>query len=515
MAKLWKILALLLVITALVWLTTLWRWQSAQFDPSPADLALNLGILPLALTAALIGTLWAVKRLRSYAAAPTAAPPATQAATPSAQPAATAASERSATVRVLAASTRLRAGSDWNSAHKGIATGECKPGLDAHLKDDDGIAVFTAPMPDLSIEPMADTLPELISGLEKTAPDVWTGYEAPTEMQRALVLLQDATSDLSETLEAQWPVLGMMPPVPRSGAGAPPSLPPCVAIRVGIPARWSPATQQLATRWIEDHFDPLIEAGLKAAGQSRAMASAARPAVQLHVHAVDNAEAFWLLTEQQLRLWNRDKQPGLLLALAADSLVGDGDVAAMSAARELFSGHNQQGRVPGEAAAGLLLASATWPAIEAAEPPMARLAQASLARRDKSADASGRVSPHTLIQAVKDALQGTGLDAGAVQHVTTDADHRASRTGEVYETVQELMPHVDPGEHALRLGMGCGDLGVARLLACAALTATQVRESNAPALVMGAFAAHERLALLVMPAAAPTEAAAPPSAQPA
>ena len=75
-----------------------------------------------------------------------------------------------------------------------------------------------------------------------------------------------------------------------------------------------------------------------------------------------------------------------------------------------------------------------------------------------------------------------------------ECDHRASRAGEVYETLQELLPHLDPGEQALRLGVGCGDLGVARLLACVALTAQQVTESQKPALVLGAFPAFERFA---------------------
>ncbi|MBC7954665.1 MAG: hypothetical protein H7Y33_02175, partial [Cytophagales bacterium] len=348
MAKVWKILALLLVITALVWLTTMWRWQSAQVDPSATDLALTLGVLPLVLTAAFVLTLWAVKGLRSYAVAPPAAV-AAAAATPQAAPAVAAVSERSAHVNVLGSAVQVRAGSSWSSAQSGIATGECKPDLDKQIKDDDGIAVFTAPMPELETDAVADDLAELIAPLAKAKPEAWAGYEAPPEMLRALSLLDMTVASMQEAIEAQWPALSAPPPLPRnaSATSAAAVLPPSVSIRIAIPARWSMPSQQAAGAWLEQRFAPVIEAGLQAAGQSRAMAHSVQPAVQLHVHPVASAEAFWLLMDQQLLQWQRDKQPGLLWVLAADSLVGDSDIAAMAAAQELFSGSNQRGRVPG------------------------------------------------------------------------------------------------------------------------------------------------------------------------
>lgn len=507
MAKVWKILALLLVITALVWLTTMWRWQSAQRDPSGTDLVLHLGVLPVVLTAGLVLALWGVTRLRTYAAAPV-MPVASAAAAPSA-PAVSAASERSESFRVLASDVQVRAGSQWDGARTRIAEGECKPDLDPQLKDDDGVAVFTAPMPDVSTDTVADALAELLAPLSQAKPQEWAGYEPPPQLLRTLALLGLAMGSAQEAIEAQWPALSAPPVAQRNRAAAPVMLPPCVSIRLAIPARWSPQSQQLATAWLQERFDPFIEAGLMAAGQSRAMAQSSRPAVQLHVHPVDTAEALWLLMEQQLMQWQRDKEAGLLWVMAADSLVSDDEVQTMASAQQLFSGANQRGRVPGEGAAGLLLASSAWPVVPGAQPAAAQLHRANLLRRDKSADASGRVGAQVLQQAATDALQASACEAAQVAHLTTDADHRGSRTSEVYETLQELLPHLDPGEHTLRLGAGCGDLGVARLLACVALTVSQVQASNKPALVLGAFPAFERFAALVAPAAAPAETPAP------
>ncbi|MBX3618817.1 MAG: hypothetical protein KF891_02320 [Rhizobacter sp.] len=512
MAKLWKILALLCAITLLVWLTTLWRWQSTHVDPGPIDLALNLALLPLVLTAALVGMLWSAKRLRSYAAAPVSLPASRHAAAtaPTSPPTHDAGAERRHGTRVLAASAHVRAGSRWKEALAAMAEGDCKPGLDAQLRDDDGIAIFTAPMPDLSTESAADGIHTLATALAEGEPARWAGHEAPADMLRALTLLGEATAAMAEAVEPQWAALSVPPTRTRAGSAASAHLP-TVSIRVGIPARWSRETQQLASAWIEQLFAPHVDAGLAAAGQSRAMAQGTHPAVQLHIHPSETAEAFWQLMEQQLQQWQRDASSGLLWVLAADSLVSEPAAERLAAGGDLFSGTNQRGRIPGEAAASLLLASAAWPMPAASAPALALLHAASIARRDKSADATGRITPQALTQAIDDTLHGLALEASAVQHLTTDCDHRPSRTGELYETVQARMPHLDAGEQALRLGLGCGDVGLARLLACAALAATQAQETESPGLVLGTSPAFDRLAALVTPAppVPPPSAAAP------
>ncbi len=514
MAKVWKVLALLVVITALVWLTTLWRWQSGRVDPSPSQLLMHLVLLPVVLTLALVAMVWGVKRLRSYAAAPVvAAIPKANAQTAAAPPTAAA----PATARVFAAAVQVRAGAEWQDAQSRISSGDCKIELDKQMRDDDGIAIFTAAMADLSTDGVADALEGIVSS-RQGLPQDWAGETPFPEMLRALTLLETAAGEMLEAVEAQWPALAAPLPAARgngngNGNGNTAMLPPTVSIRIGIPSRWPAAAQQLASAWLASRFDPHVDAGLAAAGQSRAMASNARAAVQLHVHPVDSAEAFWLLMEQQLHQWQREQQPGLLWALAADSLVGDNTVASLTQASQLFSAQRQQGLVPGEAAAGLLIASPAWVAPPGTE-PVVTLHRASLAKRDKSADASGRISSQTLMQSLTDTLQGTGLEAAQVQHLTTDADHRVSRTAEVYETVQELLPHLDTSEHLLRLGVGCGDVGIARLLACAALTATHVQSSEAPAILLGTQAPFERLAVLMTPAT-PAPMPAPTPAAPA
>src|SRR5882724_145046 len=503
MVKVWKILALLLVITVLVWITTLWRWQSAMVNPGASDVIIHLALMPLVLTAALVLTVWLIKRLRAYAAAPIV--PASAAGAAPAADAVPAGNTHALPFKVLASNVFVRAGADWSGAQSGIETGDCRPELDTQLKDNDGIAVFTAAMPGLACDSVSEAVNELLSRLKTRQPDVWNGFECPAEVLRTLALMEGSVIGMRESLEAQWSVLSAPLSSPRLKPAAPASpvessaLAPTVSIRVAIPSRWSASAQQLAQAWLDQLFEPMISAGLQAAGQSRAMAKSVQPVVQLHVHAVDMAEAFWLLADQQLMQWQRDGATGLLFALAADSLLSEAAVHHMAAAQELFSGTNQRGRVPGEGAAALLLASPSWPELAQAEPALAQMHRASLMRRDKAADAAGRIGSAVLLQAAGDALKGSGVEATQIKHLTSDADHRGSRSGELFEVLQALLPHLDSASDVLRLGAGCGDLGVSRLLACIALCATQVKGSAKPSLVLGNFSPFDRFAVVLTP----------------
>jgi hypothetical protein len=507
MAKVWKILALLLVITTLVWLTTLWRWQSNQVDPGGVAVVMYLLVLPVLLTAALVGAVWGVGRMRRYAAAPIVPASSAKASAGQAQAGAPASAPPKPThFTVLAAAAETRAGKAWPAACQAITKGDCKPELDPEIKDDEGLPVFTAPVDDVDTAFIADQLDqwaEQRAGTDEGGE--WVGYQCPDEVPRALVLAEKCLGDMLDAVELQWPALGglRLPDAGRPAGNAAALKVPTAVIRIGVPARWPDQARQLATQWLEQLLDPLVETGLQAAGQTRAMARNSRAAVQVHVHPVESAEAFWRLIDQQMQQWQRDGDPGLMLALVADSHVSPLEVDRWQARQELFSGQQQNGRVPGEAAAGLLLASPAWPALPDALPPIAWLHRAGVFERQKPADASGRISADTLQQAIADTLRAANADASSITHITTEADHRASRTAEVFQALQEVIPHIEPMEQVLRLGAGCGDMGIARLGVATALAAAQVSESDEPGLVLATFDPIARMALLVTPPRAP------------
>ena len=66
MTKVLKAGGLWLLISIIVWVVSMWRWQGAS-DVSTGQIVVQLGVLPLALTLVFIGVLFGVQRLRQIA----------------------------------------------------------------------------------------------------------------------------------------------------------------------------------------------------------------------------------------------------------------------------------------------------------------------------------------------------------------------------------------------------------------------------------------------------------------
>jgi len=86
--------------------------------------------------------------------------------------------------------------------------------------------------------------------------------------------------------------------------------------------------------------------------------------------------------------------------------------------------------------------------------------------------------------------------------VVSDADHRPSRTSELFEALQAVAPDIDPSQQVTRVGEACGDLGVARalvptVLACAALRNSDLAQRVAVATHVQS--SHERVVVALSP----------------
>lgn len=221
----------------------------------------------------------------------------------------------------------------------------------------------------------------------------------------------------------------------------------------------------------------------------------------LHVHALDHADALWSVLDQQMVQWTRESGPQWCLVLVADSAIDANDIERRQAVGELFTAAHQSGRVPGEAATGLLLTSLDWPGLAEMDPAPVRLFRAARQRRDKSADAAGRVGPAVLQEAMSQALTVCGAPASSLALVVSDGDHRASRTTELFEALLGVAPALDPMLSVARVGDVCGDLGLAAALVPVALavSAAQQDDSSTVTLAVNVQAPHERMAVALLP----------------
>jgi hypothetical protein len=504
-------LALLwLVVSAMVWLTTIWRWQGQGTDVGSADLVLQLVLLPLALAAVLATSIWLVGRTRREAAAPLTPPARPAASFSQATDAAPPADVQEETLPwasavVLSEHVNLCMGPDPAQALAAAHTGAVRPGLDPELQDVDGMPVFAARHPELDAAAWAAQapaaapwLPEAERALALLAPVLQDALAALTDQagpespgwvawqQRCGQAARVAASQVTSQAGQPTYLAGVARPEPPSAQLARKAQAPLLHIRLVLPPSWPAGQREQAVVWVKAQCGALLD-------WSEAMSARG---VNWLVEPLVQNEDLWAEVDQTLVRWHREGRPELLLMLAADTAITPHVVERMQARGELFTAHHQVGRMPGEAAVALLLGTAHWlgqpvgaPVPHAADPDQAQdAAEASAvrlwrplrSRRDKSADAHGRLGVQALAGALSQVQAQHRPQADALR-VVADADHRASRTSELYEAVAAVSPEVDPMLAIARVGQACGDLGVAGALVPSALASAWLRAGDAAA----------------------------------
>lgn len=514
MTKVLKAGALWLAITVVVWLITIWHWQSSQHEASNGEIVGQLFVLPLALTGFFLAVLWGVTRLRAQAAAPLAmnAKPNEPAQAAATAKATSDEAQRALSAWVVAEAVTLPAGIDAGSAWAGLQSQAVRPELDRELQDIDGLPIFTSRVADLDVRDWLDAHAEL-SQADTSLPDaVLRGLallEAPLhQMLSAVAELvpvdggaseQEVSAGAASGKDMKAHLSGVAQPVNKAQVLAKAAMAPHLTVRLLLPSSWSEAERATAVDWIRSQCGSLLD-----------WAEATRAkGVRWSVDMLERPEALWDELDQQMVQWSREPRPELLLILSVDSAVNEACVERMQAVGELFTSAHQTGKVPGEAAAGLLLANEHWPDLaQRAEPPV-RMWRPVRTARDKSADAFGRVGAAALGAALQHALSLNQADKDRLL-VVSDADHRASRTAELFEALQEVMPGVDPMLAVTRVGEACGDMGMARSLVPSALACTALRTGDKPdqvAVATHVQSSHDRVVVALAPWAAEPVAA--------
>lgn len=543
MSKAVKAGVLWLVITATVWALTLWQWRRTPEAVSGRDIVWQLIVVPLVLTVVALLAWRMVQRLRALADRPVDAAPqpggtlglaATATPGAGAQPSSDCVPEQPVAT-VLAEALSLAAGHGAAEAWHALKEARVRPGLDPELRDADGLPVFSARAPDLDLNDWLLAHGELSQS--GSAP-------LPEQVLRTLALLEAPLHHLLDVLttwrpeqvERVWDAgsvhrghepMSSLPagaPSHLSGVGRPDSQAarqaraeraPVLQVRLCLPAIWDSDDRDRALDWVRSQCGALLD-WTEAHGAPPPEWRADWWAPGWAADA--GPETLWTELASQWPSWSASPRPQLLLLLAADTAVDDGCVAQWQARGELFTSHHQRGRVPGEAGVGLLLANRAWEAwchMPAGEQPTAsarddiavcpRLWQPQALRRERSADVIGRVDARctqALLQGVAERLTP---HADGDWAVVSDGDHRASRTAEVFEALLAVRPQDDPMLSVVRVGDGCGDLGLARALATVALASAGLRQGE-PASVALALLVQDTLQRVVVPLT-------PPSAQ--
>lgn len=517
---------------------------------SGADVVRQFLLLPLIVTA-VAWLAWAVvRRLRAGLIPPLAASPADVASAPAGHPSPEAGVVPAArpVATVLAEACSLPAGGDAVSAWRALQEGRVRPTLDPQLEDADGFPAFSARVPDgqlaESLQALADQVAAQALAQGGTAGSAW-----PDEVLRTLALLQGPLQALLAALAAVSPGGPTEPAAPgwrvahdpgeegdeeggdegrtedrkedrMGGAGtagggwaatargglpadAPAHLSgvarpdrrarqqaeaervPHLQVRLCLPVHWPPRVRADAADWLRSQCGALLDWTERHGA----------PPPTWHTEPLPSRpdaaapESLWTEWPERWQGWSTSPRPQLLLLLAADSAVDAAQVLRWQAHGELFTSHHQRGRIPGEAAAGLLLCNPAWASCApgdamggACEPPGPRMWHPLAAQRTRSADVVGRVGSEALQGLLRRLADGPQADAGCL--IVSDGDHRPSRTAEVFEALLEVRPQADPLSEVLRVGDACGELGLARALVPVALASSALRHGQAKGLVL-------------------------------
>lgn len=497
MFRFFKFFAIWLVVSVMVGLFTLWQWQQSKADVGFSDIVVHLLIIPTGLVLLWLGVLWGIHKWRNRM---TPTPPA---AVP--QAGAQDDSETSAAQQghawILDAAAHTRLGTDPYSTLEQVRSADLRPGLDPELQDWDGLPVFSARVADLRCED------ESVEGGDLDAVKAPLVRRAKALLQpvvqqladkalHALDLLQSDeassqrmtddgdASQLANLSEGKNHLSGMS----ARGSSAQGQGQQFVqwGVRLLMPAGWTESDRAELADWLRSMLQE-VSARLHE-----------DQAVAWQVDAPASTEAWWQEFDHEVRHWSADGPERLWLVVAADSAIDASAVEHWQSIGALFTARHQTGRIPGEAAAGLLAVSPRlWSRLSGQwdEPPPVRVHRPVVRRREKSADAVGRVGANALADGLAQALNSVSANGADALIVVADADHRASRTAELFEALQAVKPGLDPMTQVMRSGECLGDVGVSNALMSTALACAAIWSSEEKLMVLAAHvqSSHERV----------------------
>lgn len=489
MSKLLRAGGLLLLVGAMVWLVTLWQWQTSGREVAMADIVVQLLLLPVVLVGALLLAGWAVQRMRQPV--PTATAVDADAAVPSQSMASDDAAARPQ-AWLVAQAVSTTAADDVGALLQRVQRGDVSPTLDPELTDAQGLPIFSGR--GTEDDPVTQSLVDHDAGAL-----IWPipadGLPWSVGARRALWLLKPVLASLLDALHQLPPadehtdaagasarpelfesgpnhLSGVARPVTAAMVQAQADRAPVFTVRLILPATWRDAERDSAVQWLREQAADVLDWARSQRAQG----------IRWVTDVLPEPDQIWPELDQLLVQWSRESRPQACLLLSCDSALDADRVAQWQATGSLFTAQHQRGRIPGEAAGGVLLVHHGWPGLAAphTELQAVRLLQPCRARRDKSADAIGRTSHQHLLALLRATQRAVVPQSWAEQVLLlSDADHRASRVSELYEALQEVAPDLDLDTQVMRPGIVCGDLGQARPVVMLALTAASLAQEPA------------------------------------
>ncbi|WP_406848308.1 hypothetical protein ABFO19_12060 [Xanthomonas citri pv. glycines] len=444
------------------WGGSIFYWRSSGTTPNCMEMLTYLSILP----ASLLGGNWLLRDMgrRSLSRATDAADSAAAKAVEHSDSKAAAASSSSleappatgARPALLAGAVNLALGQQ-PQAILALRGNLPRPVLHKQFRDRDGLPVFVVQVPDLATSDAG-------------------ANERPLEHHtRAIALLEPiAEALLLEAAQA-------LPPLPeaqdRVVAGlrhrVEAQVQNVLRIELWLPADWPASLHQALGDWM---LESASEHGL----------DPRRFGVE--VIPMAGADDAWSRL-QGLARGAESAVDGWQLIMACHSTIDQAQIEQMLESGRLMTRRSPDGRVPGEGASGILLASGPGASGDVLLHPLQRVGMPLDSGAKTSARLTGELAAQTLQRA---ALAPTQVDL-----VLSDADHRANLAAEAAAAAALACPHLDTALQCLPLAATTGDLAAVQPLVMLALAHAHVAAGRQAVLMLGVDQAGLRIATLV------------------
>lgn len=437
------------------WIGAVSYWRASNRMPSTLDLFAWMAALPLGVLLAV----WIGRRIAASRSAPASTPALDTAAQAPAAPSALPA------LAILSSSIRTPHGLAASELAQAIGAGKARAALDPELVDEEGYPVFSARADAAVEEEIKDDIHTWRVGAALEDPQ-WT-----PEQWRALALGSAVAKELL-LLAGGHPQL-LAPP------NGPAATPPLLRIHASLTPDWTGPQRATLDAWLATLA---VRAGW--------------PAQQLRVDSLPvpvSSTLAQLATQAGLQ-----SEPVFAMVLAFGSHVGEAQVEQLAMNGALFTSANQQGLVPGEAAAGLLLGDGIQAALFNPEAP--RLQVASVARNTQ--EAGKRKPDTTLLSGLAATLLPDSESVATVSAVFADTGHQSANLVELMTFAGQVAPQLDLATDMKMVGGACGHCGEAPFLAALALAHQHASDTAGAALSVGNEDPLQRTAALVRPAAA-------------
>ncbi|BBP00044.1 hypothetical protein [Sulfuriferula nivalis] len=435
--------------TLAIWLLVIAYWRTNMHMPSTIDVATYLVIMPLTL----LLSIYIIKRAgNGLLALTTKTENQTvntneNAATLKAQAEEEAA--RSWTALITTSAIHTRFGTTASDIIDAIKNKKTKFELDTQLTDTNGYPVLSGRIEDLETDDAVAHFKQFINS-QALPEQPWH-----TEDLRTITLAHNVCQDLSQALLSN-PNLNKL--IVKIDNTTPKANIPNIYLTSILPSSWTEQQKQQVQLWL---LNILSTQGLPSNNVISHPLNASNPDDPLLLIDSINVEI------------NQQPTQGLHIIIASHSLIGDQSNLA----------NNTTHRIPGEAAAGLILTDPKWAETLALSSPVKihRIAQLN---REKSADEAGKINPETLIKTIENAIAIANIDQAAVKTITADSDDRPTRIGELYEAINTSTTDIEPTENCFQIAYHCGETGSVSTLLAVISAADQVQKNEQAALCL-------------------------------